>query len=314
MMSSQDSSSYWEDLKSELFFLKSTYFQPGECNIIYPPSLDFTCLDTHPPCHAVSVLLRLTVEGGCVDVQLLINENYPHFSPSITLLSPTIPPSFLAALQDSTNALARSLCPESSIFQLADHIVHSCAEQNYTTHNPSLAAPMSSCTSASPCSSRHTTTETHTTIAHSARDTTKETHTTLLPYHLESSQNPSFVKQQEQADNNERKALAVVSESSVGSVSRQEVWVVALDHMRNQKRNIQALDQWSREFGIGGWVLVVGRRNIFVVLVGKREGMGEMTSRWRREEVDVDRRGRPCKERMMRVLSQHSRPPPPIHK
>ena len=311
-MSSQDSSSYWEDLKSELFFLKSTYFQPGECNIISPPSLDFTCLDMHPPCHPVSVLLRLTMEGGCVDVQLQINKGYPQFYPSITLLSPTTSPSFLAALQDSTNALARSLCPEPSIFQLTDHIVQSCAEQTYTTHNPSLATPMSSCSS-STCSSGHTTTETHTTIAHSTRDTTKDTHTTL-PYLLESSQNLSFVEQQELGENNERKALSVVSESSVGSVSGHEVWVVALDHMRSQKRYTQALDQWSRELGIGGWVLVVGRRNIFVVLVGERKGMGEMVSRWRREEVDVDRCGRPCKERMMRVLSQHSRPPPPIHK
>ena len=49
-------------------------------------------------------------------------------------------------------------------------------------------------------------------------------------------------------------------------------------------------------------MLVVSRdRGLVVLLEGESEGVARLLGLWRTSSVDVDKRGRPCKERLLQV-------------
>ena len=51
-------------------------------------------------------------------------------------------------------------------------------------------------------------------------------------------------------------------------------------------------------------MLVVSRdRGLVVLLEGESEGVARLLGLWRTSSVDVDKRGRPCKERLLQVIN-----------
>lgn len=86
----------------------------------------------------------------------------------------------------------------------------------------------------------------------------------------------------------------------------EELYVARLDHMRNEQKYLKLLRSWAKEFSIAGKVVKTGSRNITVVLLGKNRAIAEYARRWRTQNVDIDSRGRPCKEKMMTVLYHQS--------
>lgn len=82
------------------------------------------------------------------------------------------------------------------------------------------------------------------------------------------------------------------------------VLIARLDHIRNKDKYLKLLQTWARELGVHGKILNVGKHHIYPVLLGPERTIAEFLRRWRTEKVDVDSRGRPCKERMIEVLYQ----------
>lgn len=82
-------------------------------------------------------------------------------------------------------------------------------------------------------------------------------------------------------------------------VSQLELVVAKLDHMRSSTSYMKLLERWCSQLSVKMVVVVSRDRGILVVLEG--EGVARLLQRWKTENVDVDSRGRPCKERMLQV-------------
>ena len=299
------SSEKWKELKDELYFLKSTYCQPGECEIVSPPSLNYDNLEEAATCYPV--VLRLQLSTGPV-VLITITSDYPGRPPGVNI--PTVSSSLvsLAGLQDELESLASSLTPTPSLFQLADHVLH------YFPHFP-LSNGTSSSTSHPSMASVVNDSQNSVTVESSGPQIPCE----QLPSHCRTSNSSGQALRQGSSEHkalgqgsSEHKALRQGSSEYTVSDSHtqcpNDVCVLSLDHMHSEQRYMRTLTRWSSDLGVGGWVLVGGAHSILVVLVGSGEGVGEMVKRWRGECVDVDRRGRPCRERMLKLLCQRKIP------
>lgn len=74
--------------------------------------------------------------------------------------------------------------------------------------------------------------------------------------------------------------------------------------MRNEAKYFKLLNSWAKELEITGKVLKMEQRQhgIYVVLLGGAKELAEFVSRWKTQNVDVDSRGRHCKEKMITFL------------
>ncbi|XP_061192583.1 RWD domain-containing protein 3-like [Saccostrea echinata] len=79
--------------------------------------------------------------------------------------------------------------------------------------------------------------------------------------------------------------------------------VLLLDHMRSKTRYIQTIQKWVTSLSIQGCLVFTGKL-IFLVLQGHSANIKEYIKLQRSSNVDVDSRGKKCKERMMSVLYQ----------
>ena len=79
------------------------------------------------------------------------------------------------------------------------------------------------------------------------------------------------------------------------------VCVVSLDHMHNATLYKKNLSSWS--VGLETCTMVeAGRHCLLVVLTGPSREIESFLQTWKTQNVDVDSRGRPCKERMMTIV------------
>lgn len=83
-----------------------------------------------------------------------------------------------------------------------------------------------------------------------------------------------------------------------------EVMMVKLDHMRDVANYLKTLDRWVKELCVRMVVVMSKDRGIVAVVEGAREDLGVLMARWKTTNIDVDSRGRPCKERMMAVVGR----------
>ena len=116
------------------------------------------------------------------------------------------------------------------------------------------------------------------------------------------------------ADNAAAQAEAAVA-GSTPSDDREEC-ILKIDHMNDADGYRKILRNWARALALSGRVLYAnsGKRvhGVFVVLHGAPSSIGGFLQRLRTETVDVDRSGRPCKERQSTVLARRplaDRPP-----
>eukprot|EP01026_Neomeris_dumetosa_P012612 TRINITY_DN14394_c0_g2_i1.p1 TRINITY_DN14394_c0_g2~~TRINITY_DN14394_c0_g2_i1.p1 ORF type:complete len:288 (-),score=23.46 TRINITY_DN14394_c0_g2_i1:64-927(-) len=77
--------------------------------------------------------------------------------------------------------------------------------------------------------------------------------------------------------------------------------LVRVDHMRDQANYIKQLKKWAQDLNISGCVVIFGKI-IRVVLQGTKISIKEMTKLWKTVSIDVDSKGRKCKERMIDIL------------
>jgi len=83
-----------------------------------------------------------------------------------------------------------------------------------------------------------------------------------------------------------------------------ENWIaiVKLDHMRNKQKYLKHLRKWSAELNVGCSVLILKAVKYVVVLTGSKCDVDQFLVNWKTQCVDVDSKGKPCKEKLMSVL------------
>jgi len=74
-----------------------------------------------------------------------------------------------------------------------------------------------------------------------------------------------------------------------------------LDHMRSRGPYIKLIRRWVHDLDLTG-ALMFGSKFILILLQGQASAVKEYIVRNRSTKVDVDSRGRPCKERLLTVL------------
>lgn len=84
-----------------------------------------------------------------------------------------------------------------------------------------------------------------------------------------------------------------------------EIWnvLLSLDHMRAKTKYIKTIEKWTNELNIQGRLLFYGKL-IFILLQGEHSSIKEYIVRQRSVNVDIDSRGRSCKERMLSVICE----------
>lgn len=87
------------------------------------------------------------------------------------------------------------------------------------------------------------------------------------------------------------------------------VAVVHLDHMHNSKLYTKKLTKWSKECGVHCTLVDCGMHCIVGIMLGEHAAVNSFLRAWRTRNVDEDARGRPCKEKMIRVLCREVRQP-----
>ena len=90
----------------------------------------------------------------------------------------------------------------------------------------------------------------------------------------------------------------------LNSEASRHVCVAKIDHMRSERKYFKLLKSWSEELDMSGKVVNAGPHHIYTLLLGDERSLAEFVRRWRTQCVDEDAQGRPCRERLMRVLCQ----------
>eukprot|EP00887_Chlorella_sp_A99_P003627 scaffold7.g3627.t1 len=88
------------------------------------------------------------------------------------------------------------------------------------------------------------------------------------------------------------------------------VALLRLDHMRDRAGYSRLIRGWAGELGLSGRLLFLGSGGSAVILLlleGPAAALREYLVRHRTQNVDVDSKGRPCRERMMSVVCEEAR-------
>ena len=83
---------------------------------------------------------------------------------------------------------------------------------------------------------------------------------------------------------------------------RRPVLVVRVDHMRRSGPYLRTLEAWTLQLGLATLVAVSRDRGIVIIAEGDRAQLTKLLLNWKTVNIDVDSRGKPCKERMILVV------------
>ena len=81
-----------------------------------------------------------------------------------------------------------------------------------------------------------------------------------------------------------------------------EFLVVKIDHMRNSSSYLRTLEDWTVEHGLTGVLVISKDKGIILMMEGDKYGISRFLQSWKSVNIDVDSRGRPCKEKMLQIL------------
>ncbi|BFZ16334.1 hypothetical protein BsWGS_19373 [Bradybaena similaris] len=91
--------------------------------------------------------------------------------------------------------------------------------------------------------------------------------------------------------------------SAVKSDSKIMTALLQLDHMRSKHNYIKLIKKWTVELGLTGRLIFCDRL-IFILLQGTSQAVREYIVLNRTTKVDVDSKGKACKERLLTVLCE----------
>ena len=93
----------------------------------------------------------------------------------------------------------------------------------------------------------------------------------------------------------ERKEAEIVEEE-------RELLVIKIDHMRNSSDYVKTLERWSDQLGVRGVLVVSADHGLVFLLEGDKLNTSNFLINWKTTNIDVNSRGKPCKERMIQIL------------
>ena len=97
------------------------------------------------------------------------------------------------------------------------------------------------------------------------------------------------------------------SENTVASTDT--ITLIEVNHMRDQSRYVQNLSNWADELQINLKVLHLKfrkRNNHWIIVMGSEGKVKSFKKNLRTQNVDIDSKGRPCKERLAKELSSQN--------
>ena len=97
----------------------------------------------------------------------------------------------------------------------------------------------------------------------------------------------------------ERKEAQIVEE-------QRELLVIKIDHMRNSADYVKTLEKWCEQLGVQAVLLISGDQGLVFILEGQKSNTAHFIINWKTTNIDVDIRGKPCKERMITILHRSS--------
>ena len=305
----------WFSQKEELNALRSIYSGDGECVLVSPSkdTISFDELldkDVLPSC-LWPLVLNINLPSSChfsLTVTFQLDTTYPNVSPQlISLESDQLTEVCLSSLKKRAILFAATLQPEPCLFDILEWLKDSVSDITESDVNRESF----NVTTTAICDDIKGTNKPHNSasIAYSVSN-----HSTILN---PSSETTSTILHEEEAPLKGRKKLSESMmyphrESPCQAGERtQEVTtspnvlcVVKLDHMRNEHKYFKLLNSWAKELDIHGKALNGGAHSIYVVLIGTNNTLSEFLRRWKTQNVDVDSKGKPCKEKLMRILCQ----------
>ncbi|XP_071033423.1 RWD domain-containing protein 3 isoform X2 [Parasteatoda tepidariorum] len=83
--------------------------------------------------------------------------------------------------------------------------------------------------------------------------------------------------------------------------------VISIDHMRQRRKYSKTLQSWACELNICG-ILLFCQKWIYLILEGLKNDIKEFIVRHKTIPVDVDSSGKPCKEKMCKVIFEGKQP------
>ncbi|CAL1265846.1 unnamed protein product [Larinioides sclopetarius] len=83
--------------------------------------------------------------------------------------------------------------------------------------------------------------------------------------------------------------------------------IILIDHIRQRNRYLKALRTWASELNVVG-VLIFCHKWIFLIIQGSKKKVKEYIIRHRTSCIDVDSSGKPCKEKMSKMLFEGDSP------
>ena len=72
--------------------------------------------------------------------------------------------------------------------------------------------------------------------------------------------------------------------------------------MRDKRNYIKTIEKWSKELEITGNIIFHGKLKVFLILLGSEDSLKSFHQQLKTQNVDIDSRGRPCKEKLSKVL------------
>lgn len=82
----------------------------------------------------------------------------------------------------------------------------------------------------------------------------------------------------------------------------EELLIVKIDHMRSSGPYIRTLEAWSSQLGLVTILITSGDQGIVLLSQGDKCQITKLLLNWKTTNIDVDSRGKPCKERMIQIL------------
>ena len=82
----------------------------------------------------------------------------------------------------------------------------------------------------------------------------------------------------------------------------EEILIVKIDHMRKSGSYTKTLEYWSKELGLVTLVVTSCDQGIILLSQGDKCQVTKFLLNWKTTNIDVDSRGKPCKERMIQIL------------
>jgi hypothetical protein len=95
---------------------------------------------------------------------------------------------------------------------------------------------------------------------------------------------------------------ALVLEPNVDQRTELCVSMIEIDHMRDKRHYIKTIERWNKVLNITGSVIFYGKLKIFLILFGCEKNLKDFQQQLKTHNIDVDSRGRPCKEKLSKVL------------